>query len=130
LDTGQQLSLVGVLVKIKQKMDMQDVPKKLHMANVPVNAIRRSMLKQNKKDPMLVEENQYRAVITKVKGGWSASVQIRVGIDEWKKVRCGLKGVVFPSSANAESKARKKMKEQKSLDKNNLDEVSYIIYDD
>ena len=88
------------------------------------------MLKQNKKDPMLVEENQYRAVITKVKGGWSASVQKRIGIDEWKKVRCGLKGVVFPSSSNAESKAKKKMKEQKSLDKNSLDEVSYIIYDD
>ena len=109
---------------------MQDVLKKLHMVNVPVNVIRKKMLKQNKKDPMLVEENQYRAVITKVKGGWSASVQKRIGIDEWKKVQCGLKGVVFPSSSNAESKAKKKMKEQKSLDKNSLDEVSYIIYDD
>lgn len=87
------------------------------------------MSKKNK-DDMLVEENQYRAVITKVKGGWSASVQRRVGINEWKKVRCGLKGVVFPSSKVAESKARNKMKEQKSLDKNLANDVSYIIYDD
>ena len=87
------------------------------------------MAKKNK-DEMLVEENQYRAVITKVKGGWSASVQMRIGINEWKKVRCGLKGVVFPSSKVAESKARNKMKEQKSLDKNPTSDVSYIIYDD
>lgn len=81
-------------------------------------------------DSMLVEENQYRAVITKVTGGWSASVQRRVGINEWKKVRCGLKGVIFPSSKIAESKARNKIKEQKNLDKNLLSDVSYIIYDD
>lgn len=79
---------------------------------------------------MLVEENQYRAVITRVTGGWSASVQRRVGINEWKKVRCGLKGVIFPSRSIAESKSRNKMKEQKSLDKNPTSDVSYIIYDD
>jgi hypothetical protein len=100
------------------------------MVNVPVNVIRKKMINRNKIDPMMVEENQYRAVITKVKGGWSASVQVRIGIDEWKKVRCGLKGEVFSSKAIAETKARKKMKEQKSLDKNNVDEVSYIIYGD
>jgi hypothetical protein len=40
------------------------------------------------KDEMLVNEKQYRAVITKVKGGWKASVQVRLGINEWKKVTC------------------------------------------
>jgi hypothetical protein len=78
---------------------------------------------------MLVEENQYRAVITKVKGGWSASVQKRIGINEWEKVRCGLKGEVFSSNTAAEKIARKKIKEQKNLDKNLLNDVSYIIYD-
>jgi hypothetical protein len=84
------------------------------------------MPKKNK-DEMLVQENQYRAVITKVKGGWKASVQIRVGIDEWKKVRCGLKGLVFPLSITAENVAKVKMQEQISLDKNDKDE-SYVIY--
>lgn len=79
------------------------------------------------KDEMLVQEKQYRAVITRVKGGWKASVQVRIGIDEWKKVQCGLKGLVFPSNVAAENVARLKMKEQKSLDKNDKDE-SYIIY--
>ena len=78
---------------------------------------------------MLVKENQYRAVITKVKGGWSASVQKRIGINEWEKVRCGLKGEVFSSNTAAEKIARKKIKEQKSLDKNLVNDVSYIIYD-
>lgn len=87
------------------------------------------MSKKNK-DEMLVEENQYRAVITKVKGGWSASVQKRIGISEWKKVRCGLKGEVFSSNIHAEKIARIKIKEQKQLDKTNLNDVSYIIYDD
>jgi hypothetical protein len=86
------------------------------------------MSKRNK-DEMLVEENQYRAVITKVKSGWSASVQKRIGINEWEKVRCGLKGEVFSSNTAAEKIARKKIKEQKSLDKNLLNDVSYIIYD-
>jgi hypothetical protein len=86
------------------------------------------MSKKNK-DDMLVEENQYRAVITKVKGGWSASVQKRIGINEWERVRCGLKGEVFLSNASAEKIARKKIKEQKSLDKNLLNDVSYVIYD-
>ena len=86
------------------------------------------MSKKNK-DEMLVEENQYRAVITKVKSGWSASVQKRIGINEWEKVRCGLKGEVFSSNTTAEKVARKKIKEQKNLDKNLLNDVSYIIYD-
>lgn len=79
------------------------------------------------KNDMLVEEKQYRAVITRVKGGWKASVQVRLEIDEWKKVPCGLKGVVFPSNVAAENVARLKMKEQVSLDKNDKDE-SYVIY--
>ena len=79
------------------------------------------------KNEMLVNEKQYRAVITKVKGGWKASVQVRLGINEWKKVQCGLKGLVFPSNGNAENVARLKMKEQISLDKNDKDE-SYVIY--
>jgi hypothetical protein len=86
------------------------------------------MSKKNK-DEMLVEENQYRAVITKVKNGWSASVQKRIGINEWEKVRCGLKGEVFSSNTAAEKIARKKIKEQKNLDKNLINDVSYIIYD-
>lgn len=87
------------------------------------------MSKKNE-DEMLVKENQYRAVITKVKGGWSASVQKRVGINEWKKVQCGLKGEVFSSNTAAEKIAKKKIKEQKQLDKTVLNDVSYIIYDD
>ena len=85
------------------------------------------MAKKNR-DEMLVEENQYRAVITKTRTGWSASVQRRIGIDEWKKVRCGLKGVVFTTSEHAENVARLRMKEQISLDKDTKDDVSYIIY--
>ena len=81
----------------------------------------------SKKNEMLVEEKQYRAVITKVKGGWKASVQVRLGINEWKKVRCCLKGLVFGSCSAAENVARIKMKEQSSLDKNDKDE-SYVIY--
>jgi hypothetical protein len=85
------------------------------------------MAKKNK-DEMLVEENQYRAVITKVKGGYSASVQRRIEIDEWKKVRCGLKGVVFATKEYAENVARLRMKEQISLDNDRKHDVSYIIY--
>jgi len=86
------------------------------------------MSKKNK-DKMLIKENQYRAVITKVDGGWSASVQKRIGIDEWKKIRCGLKGITYPTSDLAEIRAIKKIKEQKQLDKTVLGEVSYIVYD-
>jgi hypothetical protein len=86
------------------------------------------MSKKNK-DKMLIKENQYRGVITKVDGGWSASVQKRIGIDEWKKIRCGLKGITYPTSDLAEIRAIKKIKEQKQLDKTVLGEVSYIIYD-
>jgi hypothetical protein len=81
------------------------------------------------KDPMRVLEYQYRAVITKVNNGWSASVQKRIGIDEWQKVRCGLKGEVFSSNTAAEKVAKKKIKEQKNLDKNLINNVSYVIYD-
>lgn len=81
----------------------------------------------SKKNEMLVEEKQYRAVITKVKNGWKASVQVRLGINEWKKVQCGLKGLVFESNSDAENVAIVKMKEQSSLDKNDKDE-SYVIY--
>jgi hypothetical protein len=90
------------------------------------------MFKNKDLDEMLVEEYQYRAVITYLpnKIGYKASVQRRIGINEWTKVRCGLKGVVFSSKKQAESKARQKMKEQKSLDKRENDEISYIIYDD
>jgi hypothetical protein len=86
------------------------------------------MFKKNKENPMKVEEHQYRAVITRVKNGWSASVQMRVGIDEWKKVRCGLKDVVFASKESAENKAKLKMQEQINLDKDIKDNPSYIIY--
>jgi len=90
------------------------------------------MFKNKEIDEMLVEEYQYRAVITYLpnKSGYKASVQRRIGINEWTKVRCGLKGVVFSRKKDAESKARQKMKEQKSLDKKESDEISYIIYDD
>jgi hypothetical protein len=90
------------------------------------------MFKNKEFNEMLVEENQYRAVITYLpnKAGYKASVQRRVGINEWTKVRCGLKGVVFARKKDAESKARQKIKEQKSLDKKESDEISYIIYDD
>lgn len=91
------------------------------------------MFKKNKKEDesLVVVENQYRAVITRLPNGYKASVQRRVGVDEWVKVRCGLKGVVFPSKKHAEEKARFKMREQKSLDSKEKDSgFSYIIYDD
>jgi hypothetical protein len=90
------------------------------------------MFKKNKENSMKVEEHQYRAVITKVKNGWSASVQMRVGIDEWKKVRCGLKGVVFVSKEFAEAKARLKIQEQINLDKDIKDsallQISHLLF--
>jgi len=90
------------------------------------------MFKNKEIDEMLVEEYQYRAVITYLpnKSGYKASVQRRVGINEWTKVSCGLKGIVFSRKKDAESKARQKMREQKSLDRKESDEISYIIYDD
>ena len=88
--------------------------------------------KKNKEYEMLVEEYQYRAVITFVpnKEKWSASVQRRIDINEWEKVRCGLKGVVFAGKDQAEQAARYKIKLQKALDKVGSSPVSYIIYDD
>ena len=91
------------------------------------------MLKKPKKEQeMLVEEYQYRAVITRLidDRGYKASVQRRTGLNEWTKVRCGLKGVAFPTKNAAEAMARHKMKVQKSLDSRYLEEtVSYVIYD-
>ena len=90
------------------------------------------MFKDKSDKDMLVTENQYRAVITHLpnKSGYKASVQRRIGISEWTKVRCGLKGVIFQSSKKAESAARQKIKEQKGLDAKANNETSYIIYDD
>ncbi len=88
--------------------------------------------KPKKEQEMLVAEYQYRAVITRLveNQGYKASVQRRTGLNEWTKVRCGLKGVVFPSKNTAENKAIQKMKEQKSLDaKKTVETVSYVIYD-
>ncbi len=89
------------------------------------------MFKKTKKEQeMLVKENQYRAVITYLpnKNGYKASVQRRIDIDEWEKVPCGLKGVVFASKESAENRARYKIKEQKGMD--NAEKNSYIVYDD
>ena len=81
---------------------------------------------------MLVEEYQYRAVITYLpeKGTYTASVQRRIGINEWVKVRCGLKGVAFVSKKVAEDTAKQKIRVQKSLDDKINSPISYIIYDD
>jgi hypothetical protein len=89
------------------------------------------MFKRNK-DDMLVEERQYRAVITYIpeKFVWKASVQRRIGINEWVKVRCGLKGVQFSTKEVAEHTARNRIKVQKSLDDKINSPISYIIYDD
>ncbi len=81
---------------------------------------------------MLVEEYQYRAVITRLieNRGYKASIQRRTGLNEWTKVRCGLKGVVFSSKSTAENKAIQKIREQKSLDAKKQEEnVSYVIYE-
>ncbi len=90
------------------------------------------MFKKKKEDEMLVEEYQYRAVITFApnKEKWSASVQRRTGINEWEKVRCGLKGMLFDSKEQAELAAKYKIRLQKALDKTGSSPVSYIIYDD
>ena len=88
--------------------------------------------KPKKEEEMLVAEYQYRAVITRLveNRGYKVSVQRRTGLNEWTKVRCGLKGVAFPSKSSAEEKARQKMKEQKSLDAKMIEETaSYVIYD-
>ena len=89
------------------------------------------MFKKNK-DEMLVEEYQYRAVITYLpqKQMYRASVQRRININEWVKVRCGLKGVNFASKEQAEGAAKHKIKVQKSLDDQVNSPISYIIYDD
>jgi hypothetical protein len=90
------------------------------------------MFGKKNKDEMLVEEYQYRAVITYLpeKKAYRASVQRRIGINEWVKVRCGLKGVNFASKEQAEGAARYKIKVQKSLDDQVTNPISYIIYDD
>jgi hypothetical protein len=87
---------------------------------------------KKKKDEMLVEEYQYRAVITYLpqKQAYRASVQRRIGINEWVKVACGLKGVNFSSKEQAEGAAKHKIRIQKSLDDQGNSPVSYIIYDD
>jgi hypothetical protein len=89
------------------------------------------MLNRKLKDELLVEEHQYRAVITYLpeKGTYKASVQRRTGINEWVKVRCGLKGVVFQSKKVAEDTAIQQIRIQKSLDDKINSPVSYIIYD-
>lgn len=89
------------------------------------------MFGKKNKDEMLVEEYQYRAVITYLpeKQAYRASVQRRTGINEWVKVRCGLKGVNFPSKKHAENAAKQKIRVQKSLDDKVNSPVSYIIYD-
>ena len=90
------------------------------------------MFSRKPKDKMLVEEHQYRAVITYLpeKEMYRASVQRRAGINEWVKVRCGLKGVNFASKTHAEETARHQIKVQKSLDDQVNSPISYIIYDD
>lgn len=89
------------------------------------------MFKKNKNE-MLVEEYQYRAVITYLpqKQAYRASVQRRIGINEWVKVACGLKGVNFASKEQAEGAAKHKIRVQKSLDDQVSSPISYIIYDD
>jgi hypothetical protein len=89
------------------------------------------MFNKNKNE-MLVEEYQYRAVITYLpnKNGYKASVQRRTGLNEWTKIRCGLKGMVFQRKKDAESKARQQIRIQKSLDDRDNSPMSYIIYDD
>jgi hypothetical protein len=90
------------------------------------------MFSKKNKDEMLVEEYQYRAVITYLpeKKAYKASVQRRIAINEWVKVTCGLKGVYFASKEQAESAARHKIRVQKSLDDQVKSPISYIIYDD
>ena len=84
------------------------------------------------KDPMRVDEHQYRAVISLNKSGtfWKASVQRRISVNEWQKVVCGLKNVKFVSKEDAENAARTKIKEQKMLDHHDSSSIRYVIYDD
>lgn len=89
------------------------------------------MFRKKNKEDMMVEEYQYRAVISYIqnKQKWGASVQRRIGINEWEKVRCGLKGLTFDSKEQAEGLAKHKIRLQKALDKADSNPVSYIIYD-
>ncbi len=84
------------------------------------------------RDPMHVNEHQYRAVISlnKNRTFWKASVQRRISVNEWKKVQCGLKNVKFASREDAEDVAGTKIQEQKMLDNNDLSSIRYVIYDD
>jgi hypothetical protein len=90
------------------------------------------MFNKDSDQEMVVKETQYRAVISydNHKRAWRASVQERIAINEWRKVRCGLKGLLFASASQAEETARQKMAEQRQLDKDKLDPNTYIIYDD
>ncbi len=91
------------------------------------------MFKRNKIDKnMIVEEPQYRGVITYDgnKRIWKASVQRRIGVSEWKRVQCGLKGITFTTKEAAEYSVRWKIKEQRALDSQGSNTVSYVIYDD
>jgi hypothetical protein len=90
------------------------------------------MFKKKNQEEKLVEEYQYRAVITYLpqKQVYRASVQRRIGINEWVKVTCGLKGVNFASKEQAEGAAKHKIRVQKSLDDQVTSPISYIIYDD
>ena len=84
------------------------------------------------KDPMRVDEHQYRAVISlnKSRTFWKASVQRRISVNEWQKVVCGLKNVKFASREDAENAARTKIKEQKTFDHHDSSSIRYVIYDD
>jgi hypothetical protein len=84
-----------------------------------------------KRDPMHVNEKQYRAVISlnKNRTFWKASVQRRISVNEWEKVQCGLKNIKFTSREDAEDAARTKMQEQKMLDTNDSSSIRYVIYD-
>jgi hypothetical protein len=91
------------------------------------------MFNKNKLDRnSIVQEPQYRGVITfdSNKRIWKASVQRRIGVSEWKRVQCGLKGLTFKSKEEAESIAKWKIREQRALDNQGSNSVSYVIYDD
>lgn len=90
------------------------------------------MFKKKIVDSMLVQDPQYRAVITYEgnKRIWKASVQRRIGINEWERVKCGLKGMTFKNKESAEQLAKYKIKEQRALDNQGSNSVSYVIYDD
>lgn len=84
------------------------------------------MFKKNKNK--IVEENQYRAVIeygafSKL---WTASIERRTDIDKWKLLYVVSSG----TQKSIEEKAKKAIAAQKNLDKDRLNPIQYIIYDD